>query len=65
MADKAQQSIDIKSVKAHYLKLAQKYHPDVIQHSLKEGGEEVDENAAITAAEDMFIEVKAAFDKLV
>ena len=65
MADKGQQSIDIKTVKAHYLKLAQKFHPDVIQHQLKESGEEADEKSAITEAEDKFIEVKAAFDKLV
>ena len=54
----AEQSINIKRIKESYLRLAQKYHPD----STFEAADEENYDAA---EQDMFIEVKAAFDKLV
>ena len=54
----AEQSINIKRIKESYLRLAQKYHPD----STFDAAEEENYDHEV---EDMFIEVKAAFDKLV
>lgn len=57
-AEKTVQSIDITLIKEHYLKLAQKYHPDAVasrQEELKD-----DESP-----ESKFVEIKEAFDKLV
>ena len=50
------EAIDIKRIKEQYLRLAQKYHPDVVANS-----DEHDESSA----EEMFIEVKSSFDRLV
>ena len=65
-SNETQEAIDIKRIKEQYLKLAQQYHPDVIAN--KEANIEQSEEsreAAIKDAEEMFIEIKAAFDRLV
>ena len=53
-----EQSINIRRIKEQYLRLAQKYHPDSTFNA-------ADEESMDLTMEDMFIEVKAAFDKLV
>lgn len=63
---KTEESIDIKRIKAQYLKLAQMYHPDVITNRLEsEKATDQEKEKAMAEAEDKFIEVKEAFDRLV
>ena len=55
-------------MKTEYLKLAQRYHPDAVLANAKQGtedGEEIDEDAIVAEAEEKFIEMKEAFDRLV
>ena len=51
------EAIDIKRIKEQYLKLAQQYHPDVIGNQ--------DDQEEGKKAEEMFIEIKESFDRLV
>jgi len=51
------QEIDLKIIREQYLKLAQKYHPDVSTESAN--GADTSEN------EERFIKVKDSFDRLV
>ena len=55
------QTIDISRIKSCYLALAQKYHPDAV--AADETVE--DKETAVEKAQEHFIKVKAAFDRLV
>mmetsp|Transcript_9424 Transcript_9424/g.11544 ORF Transcript_9424/g.11544 Transcript_9424/m.11544 type:complete len:87 (-) Transcript_9424:890-1150(-) len=58
--EKAAQSINIKAIKDQYLRLAQRYHPDVLAASQEDDREE-----KVEEIQEKFIKVKEAFDRLV
>ena len=57
-AENTRRQIDVRHIKEQYLKLAQKYHPDVLaRREIADADEK--------AFHDKFVQVKTAFDRLV